>query len=88
MSTDSRPDSPIIRFLDSFLDEKNIKWVLSTGLLILLGSSVMMVTRGWNHFDSTWKFATIVGYTAAIFGAGHWSYHKLACGRPGQRCWP
>lgn len=88
MSSDSRPDSnrsdaPVVRFLDSFLDEKNIKWVLCTGLLILLGSSVMMVSRGWDGFNAPLKFSIIIGYTAAIFGAGHWSYHRLALRKTG-----
>ncbi|MDA1050058.1 MAG: hypothetical protein O3C40_06210 [Planctomycetota bacterium] len=89
MSTDSRTESrndsesPVVKFLDSFLQEKNIKWVLTAGMMILLGSSLMMVTRGWNQLDTTWKFLAIVGYTAAIFGAGHWSYHNLALRKTG-----
>ena len=83
MSTDSRTESPFVRFLDSFLQEKNIKWVLTAGMMILLGSSLMMVTRGWGQLDTTWRFLVIVGYTATIFGAGNWSYHKLGLRKTG-----
>lgn len=83
MSTDSRSDSPVVRFLDSFLDEKNIKWVLCSGLLILLGSSLMMVTRSWDTFNPTLKFSIVLAYTATVFGAGQWSYHKLALRKTG-----
>ncbi len=38
----------IIRFLDAFLNENNIKWILGAGVLILLGSSAMLVA---SHFD-------------------------------------
>ena len=83
MSIDSNTESPFIKFLDNFLQEKNVKWVLTAGMMILLGSSLMIVSRGWNHFDSTWKFLAIFAYTTAIFGAGHWSYHKLALKKTG-----
>ena len=73
----------MVQFFDSFLQEKNIKWILSAGMLILLGSSLMMVTRGWDEFAPTFKFLIIVGYTAAIFGSGHWSYHKLGLRKTG-----
>jgi hypothetical protein len=73
----------LVRFFDSFLQEKNIKWILATGLLILLGSSLMMVTKGWTGFDPTAKFLVIMGYTAAIFAAGQWSYHCLGLRRTG-----
>ncbi len=83
MSTSQRSDSPLVRFFDSFLQEKNIKWVLASGLLILLGSSLMMVTKGWSGFDPTIKFMVIMGYTAALFTAGQWSYHQLALRKTG-----
>lgn len=83
MSTSQRSESPLVRFFDSFLQEKNIKWVLATGLLILLGSSLMMVTKGWTDFDPTIKFLVIMSYTAAIFVAGGWSYHHLALRKTG-----
>ncbi|MBI2480147.1 MAG: hypothetical protein HYV60_16405, partial [Planctomycetia bacterium] len=89
MSTDSRTDvqngseSPIVKFFDNFLQEKNIKWVLTAGTMILLGSSLMMVTRGWSELDASWQYLVIIGYTATIFGAGHWSYHKLGLRKTG-----
>ncbi len=89
MSTDSRSDlqnrseSPLVKFLDSFLQEKNIKWVLTAGMMILLGSSLMMVTRGWDELDAAWQYVVIIGYTATIFGAGHWSFHKLGLRKTG-----
>jgi hypothetical protein len=76
-------ESPFVAFLDSFLQEKNIKWVLTAGMMILLGSSLMMVTRGWNELDATWQYLVIIGYTATIFGAGNWSYHKLGLRKTG-----
>ena len=52
MDTQPRTDSIILRFFDGFLQEKNIKWVLATGMLILLGSSVMnLIARHWSIAD-------------------------------------
>ncbi|MBC8351358.1 MAG: hypothetical protein H8E66_05195 [Planctomycetes bacterium] len=76
-------ESPFVAFLDSFLQEKNIKWVLTAGMMILLGSSLMMVTRGWSELDEAWQYVVIIGYTATIFGAGSWSYHRLGLRRTG-----
>lgn len=76
-------ESPFVAFLDSFLQEKNIKWVLTAGMMILLGSSLMMVTRGWDQLDAAWQHIVIIGYTATIFGAGSWSYHKLGLRKTG-----
>jgi hypothetical protein len=83
MTTQSHSESWIVRFIDNFLQEKNIKWVLGTGTLILLGSSLMMVMPHWDAFAPIWKFLTIVGYTGAIFGTGWSSYHKLALRKTG-----
>ncbi len=80
---DKPSESPFIAFLDSFLQEKNIKWVLTAGMMILLGSSLMMVTRGWDQLGAAWQHIVIIGYTTTIFGAGSWSYHKLGLRKTG-----
>ena len=41
MSGDSRTSSPVVRFLDSFLQEKNIKWLLGVGTLIVVTGAVV-----------------------------------------------
>lgn len=83
MTTQPHSESIVIEFLDSFLQEKNIKWILATGMLILLGSSLMVVMPHWDTMEPTAKFLTVIGYTGAIFAAGWWSYHKLALRRTG-----
>ena len=84
MSTQPTSESAVVRFLDSFLQEKNIERILATGMLILIGSSLMMVMPRWDAFHPAWKFLTIVAYTATIFVAGWWSYHKFALRKTGK----
>ncbi len=69
--------SPLVRFLDAFLQERNIKWVLGVGTAIVLGSSLMLVASHWQRYTPVWKHLIMLGYTALIACAGWWSYHKL-----------
>lgn len=75
--------SPWLRFLDSFLQEKNIKWVLVTGLLILFGSSLLLVTSHWDDCTPLWKYVILLGYTVAIAVSGPWCYRWLGLRKTG-----
>jgi hypothetical protein len=75
MSTQGESRTPLLRFVDSFLQERNIKWVLAAGMLILLGSSLMMVTSQWRQIADVWKYLIFLGYTGVIYAAAQWSYH-------------
>jgi hypothetical protein len=84
MNTDSPATrSPFFRFLDSFLQERNIKWVLTVGTLILLGSSLMLVTTHWADYTPAWKFLIMLAYTGAVHIAGQWTYHRLILQKTG-----
>src|SRR5262245_15237359 len=86
MSSNSRSsDSPslLVRFLDAFLQERNIKWVLAVGMLILLASSLLLVTTHWETYTPLWKYLVLLGYTAAIHAGGKWTYHRLGLRRTG-----
>ena len=48
---------PLLRFLDSFLQESNIKWLLAIGTIILLGSSLMLVSSHWGQYPC-WPHST------------------------------
>jgi hypothetical protein len=80
-----KPASPplLVRFCDSFLQERGIRWVLALGVLVLLGSSLLLVTAKWEHATAVWKYVIFLGYTAALFGAGEWAYHRLGLRRTG-----
>lgn len=65
------------RFLESFLQERNIKWMLGIGVLILLGSSLMFVKSHWDNMQETYKYLVLLGYTGLIHLCGQVAYHKL-----------
>jgi len=69
--------------LDGFLQERNIKWVLTAGIAILLGSSLMMVTSHWGVLGSVWKYLILLAYVGVIHGAGQWSYHHFVLRKTG-----
>jgi hypothetical protein len=75
------PRSFLLRFCDSFLQDRNIKWLLMVGMLILLGSSLLLVSAHWDTYTPVWKYAIFLTYTATIFGVGQWARHRLALRR-------
>jgi hypothetical protein len=83
MSAPAETRSAVLRFLDAFFQERNIKWMLGIGILILLGSSLMLVTAHWDDYTPLWKYLILLGYTAGIHGLGQISYHSLALQRTG-----
>jgi hypothetical protein len=80
-----RPDgrSALARFLDNFLQERNIQWVLVAGVIILLGSTLMLVVTHWQSYTPIWKYLIMLGYTGVIYGAGVWSYGVLGLRKTG-----
>ncbi|MCP4171474.1 MAG: hypothetical protein GY758_11945, partial [Fuerstiella sp.] len=61
------PQSFPERFLNSFFQEKNIKWMLVVGAAIVFCSSLMLVTKNWPSWPSELKYLTILAYTVATF---------------------
>lgn len=77
-------DQPWVRFFDSFLSEKNIKWLLGTGVFLLFGSSLMLVTNHWENLHSAAKYLTILGYTSVIWICGELVHKRLKLFRTGK----
>lgn len=79
-----RESAPLlIQFLDSFLHERNIKWMLGVGMIILLGSSLRLVSMHWGDYTAFWKYGILLTYTAALFAASQVSYFRLGLHRTG-----
>ena len=65
------------QFLNSFFQEKNIKWMLMIGAAIVFGSSLMLVTRAWPNWGYQLRYLTVLGYTAATFAAAEFGRKQL-----------
>jgi hypothetical protein len=83
MSSRNERQSWVLRFCDTFLQEQSIKWMLAVGMLILLGSSLMLVTSHWDSYTPVWKLLVLVGYTAGLHVAGLISHRSLGLRRTG-----
>lgn len=83
MSSSSEQRSPIVRFFETFFQEQNIKWMLGVGMMILIGSSLMLVTSHWDAYTPLWKSVILLGYTLGVHVAGQVSYHSLALRKTG-----
>lgn len=79
----AEPPSAGLRFLEAFLDERNIKWMLGLGILVLLGSSLKFVTEHWHAYSPFWKFAVLIAYTAVVYGLSIISRTRLGLRRTG-----
>ena len=83
MSSRNERQPWLLRFLDTFLQEQSIKWMLAVGMLILLGSSLMLVTSHWDSYTPVWKLLVLLGYTAGLHIAGQVTWHSLGLQRTG-----
>jgi len=83
MSSESHERSIVVRFLDSFLQEQNIKWMLGVGMLILFGSSIKLVSTNWNETSAAWKHVILLAYTGAIAVAAHQCFWGLGLRKTG-----
>jgi hypothetical protein len=83
MSSSSEQRSPIVRFFETFFQEQNIKWMLGVGMMILIGSSLMLVTSHWDAYTPLWKSVILLGYTVCVHVAGQVSFHSLALRKTG-----
>lgn len=72
-------DSLIARFLE----ERNIKWLLGTGVLLLVGSSLVLLGSHWQEITPLWKSLTLFGYTGLAFAAGWLSLVTVGLPRTG-----
>ncbi len=77
MSSEVKRRSPAEWFLESFFQERNIKWMLALGVMIVFGSSLMLVTKQWDQWAPLWKALAVIGYSAAVFGCGELCYDRL-----------
>ena len=61
--------SALERFINSFLREQNIRWMLVIGAAIVFGSSLMLVSREFSSWPVGLKYLTVLCYTGMIFAA-------------------
>ncbi len=83
MSCDAQDRSLVVRFFDSFLQEQNIKWMLGVGMLILFGSSIKLVSTGWDEISAAWKHIILLAYTGVIAVAAQQCYWRMALRKTG-----
>jgi hypothetical protein len=83
MERESSSVALLLRFVDGFLQERSIRWMLALGVFILLGSSLLLVTIQWHDAAHVWKYLIFLAYTASLFGNGEWTYHRLGLRRTG-----
>jgi hypothetical protein len=82
--TQPRNQPLIEKFFDSFLNEKNIRWLLVIGAAIVFVSSLMLVVQRWSEWPTTIQFLTILGYTATLFGLGEFGAARLGLKSTGR----
>ena len=64
-------------FIDSFFQEKNIRWMLVVGAGIVFGSSLMLIMDHWQSWTAAARYLTVLAYTGALFFAAQVGQKKL-----------
>ncbi len=72
-----RQASFLERFIASFFQESNIRWMLVIGAAIVFASSLMLVTREWNSWPVAIRYLTIVAYTSATYVFSEFARRRL-----------
>ena len=84
-TTNTKPGRSFLRrFLDAFLDERSIRWLLTAGAIILFGSSIMLVQQHWIDASPVTQYLILLGYTTIIVGAGRFATKRLGLERTGS----
>ena len=76
-ATGKEPTSGLERFINNFLREQNIRWMLVVGAAIVFASSLMLVSREFSHWPVGFKYLTVLAYTGIIFGAAEVGRSRL-----------
>ncbi len=71
-------------FINSFFQEKNIRWMLVIGAAIVLGSSLMLVAKKWSHWNAAVQFIIVLSYTGVIYACGELSSRRLGLRATGR----
>ena len=77
-TTLNRQTSFLERFVDSFFQQNNIRWMLVIGAAIVFASSLMLVTHEWSSWPVAIKYLTIVAYTSATYVFAEFARRRLA----------
>ena len=83
MSHESETRLSLARFFESFFQERNIRWMLGIGMLVLLGSSMMLVKSNWDDYSLSLKYFVLITYTTGVFVWGEISYFRLGLQKTG-----
>src|SRR6202011_387946 len=74
-----RPRRSVAEVLAAFMEERNIFWGELVGGLLMVGSSIALVIYLWKDLQRIpyFQFLIFVSTTAALFGAGLYTLHRL-----------
>jgi|GEM_PF-1977631 len=70
-------------FCDRFLQEQNIKWLLVTGVLILVASTGMFVGQDWHRSSPLWKICVLFSTTWGMELFGWFAWKSLGLRKTG-----
>jgi hypothetical protein len=85
-----RPPKPprrsLAEMMAAFMEERNIFWGELVGGLLMVGSSIALVIYLWKEIQQIkyYEFLIFVSTTAAVFGAGIYSFYRLKLATTGR----
>ncbi len=75
--TATKPQKPSVlgSWMQSFMAEVSVLWLLFLGLFMVVVSSAVLAASQWQNFSAVGQYLVLLSYTLAFWGAGQWAGH-------------
>jgi hypothetical protein len=78
------PTSGLYRFLQSFVEEANLNWLLYLGIFLIVASSVFLVASQWSSIPYVLQYLILLLYTSGFYVAAWQMLSRFALRRTGS----
>ena len=68
-----RKPSALGNWMQSFMAEVSVLWLLFLGLFMVVVSSAVLAASQWQNFSAVGQYLVLLSYTLAFWGAGQWA---------------
>lgn len=68
----SKKPSPVSLAWSNLREELSIRWLLMTGIFLVIISSGVLAAGSWQEFSVIWQYGILEAYTLAFWGIGIW----------------
>ncbi|KAM3101137.1 hypothetical protein ACKFKF_09165 [Phormidesmis sp. 146-12] len=67
------PSNFLTRFMQSFMAELSVVWLLVLGVFMVIVSSAVLAASQWQNFPSVGQYLVLLAYTLSFWGVSTWA---------------